>query len=58
MAVIIIAAIIIVLGPLSLVWALNILFHTGLAFNIETWLAAVVLILIFSRSYLSFTRRK
>ena len=32
-----------VLGPLAIIWALNTLFQTGLAYTFWNWLAVVVL---------------
>jgi hypothetical protein len=33
----------IIAGPLLLIWALNTLFGLGIAYNIWTWLAALIL---------------
>lgn len=31
------------LAPLALIWALNTLFHFGIAYNLSTWAAALIL---------------
>lgn len=37
-------------GPLVLLWALNTLFGTGLAYSFFNWLAALVLIGLFGKT--------
>jgi hypothetical protein len=41
--IIILFVLVVVLGPLVLIWALNTLFALGIAYTFWTWLAALVL---------------
>ena len=41
--IILIAAILIVVGPILVIWAINTLFGMGVEFTIWTWLAVVIL---------------
>jgi hypothetical protein len=40
---IIFAVVLIAAGPLLIIWSLNTLFGLGIAYNIWTWLAALIL---------------
>lgn len=45
----IIAIVLLVAGaPLGLIWAINVLFHTGTAYTLTTWFAAFCLLLVAS----------
>ena len=41
--IIFVAAILIVIGPILIIWSLNTLFGMGIPFTIWTWLAVVIL---------------
>lgn len=41
--IILLAAILIVIGPILIIWSLNTLFGMGIPFTIWTWLAVVIL---------------
>lgn len=41
--IILFAAILIVIGPILIIWSLNTLFGMGIPFTIWTWLAVVIL---------------
>jgi len=36
-------AIVIILGPFTAIWALNTLFHLGIAYTFKTWLSILIL---------------
>ena len=42
--IIFVAAILIVIGPILVIWAINTLFGMGIEFTIWTWLAVAILI--------------
>lgn len=39
----IIAGIIIIFGPLTIIWSLNVLFTIGIPYSLETWLSVIIL---------------
>lgn len=40
---VLIVVVLLVIGPLATIWALNTLFALGIAYNFWTWLAVIVL---------------
>jgi hypothetical protein len=47
---IVVAVIALVFAPLGLIWAVNTLFGTGIAYALNTWFAALLLGALFSSS--------
>ena len=50
MAIVVLSALLVVLGPLLAIWSLNALFGVGIAYTMKTWFAAPVLSAIVSGS--------
>lgn len=46
----IVVILLVAVGPLALIWALNTLFGLAIAYTFQTWLAALVLAVIVSGS--------
>jgi hypothetical protein len=49
---------IIILAPLAVIWALNTLFSMGIAYNIWTWLAVLVLTATFGKANVKVNKDK
>lgn len=41
--ILLIIAVVVIGGPLLLIWAVNTLFATGIGYNLATWFAALIL---------------
>lgn len=48
---------VIVLGPLLIIWSLNTLFGLGIAYTLQTWVAALILGGVLSRSASSSSKK-
>jgi hypothetical protein len=46
--ILVLIAVSVIVTPLAVIWSVNTLFGTGIAYTMWTWLATVVLIFVFS----------
>ena len=56
-AIVLLVTLVIVMGPLLMIWALNTLFALGIAYTFWNWLAVVVLTALFTGRHVKVERK-
>ena len=48
----VLAVLVVVLGPMLVIWSLNVLFGLGIQYHFQNWLAALALMFLFGKNSL------